>query len=81
MDTIKQIIIKDGKAVVHDGVAAGLGALGGGLVAKATGVADALASGDWGTLEYIGLGLASMTGLAAWTGVRAVLARIFGGRS
>lgn len=80
MSAIMRKIIADAKEIAHDSIAAGVGALGAGLVAKATGVAAAVVSGDWGTVEHIGVGLTVATGLAAWRAARKVLAAIFAGR-
>ena len=79
MANVSTTITEDAKEVVHAGIAGGLGALGAGLVADATGVADALVAGNWTVAEHIGLTLAAATALAAWAAARKVLARVFGG--
>ena len=76
---VRTTITDDAKEVAHAGLAAGLAALGAGLVADANGVADALVDGNWTVAEHIGLTLAAAAGLAAWTAARKVLARVFGG--
>ena len=79
MTDIETTVIDDIKQVAHNGIAAGLGALGAGLVADATGLADAAVTGNWGAAEHLGLALAGAAAGAAWTAARKVLARLFGG--
>ena len=72
-------IVNDIKQVAHQGIAAGVGALGAGLTADALQIADDITSGNLDGLEHLGVGLAAAVGFAAWAAARKVLARLFGG--
>ena len=81
MDTIRDIVWKDGKQVVHDGIAAGVGALGAYATANAMRLADDIVTANIDGLEHLGVGVVVAVGVAAGRATRKVLARIFGNGS